>query len=80
MEVEGYVPRRTIFYSNQAAGYLSRLPPKRAEYIANYLIKNGIPSERITHMGKGATEPITTSDTNKNREKNRRVEIIVTDN
>lgn len=37
MEGEGYTPRRTIFYSNQAAGFLSHLPQKRAEYIAQSL-------------------------------------------
>ncbi len=57
-----------------------RLSLQRAQYIADYLKKNGIPSERITHMGKGATEPITSNNTEKNRQKNRRVEINIKNN
>ena len=57
-----------------------RLSLKRAESVTNYLIKNGISQERITYMGKGATEPIAPNDTENNKQKNRRVEIIITDN
>lgn len=57
-----------------------RLSLKRAEFIANYLIKKGIPTDRVSHMGKGSTEPLFSNDTEENRQKNRRVEIIVNDN
>ena len=53
-----------------------RISLKRAEIITEYLIKNGISSDRITYMGKGATETIEKN----NNEKNNRVEIIITDN
>lgn len=57
-----------------------RLSLKRAEFVTKYLVKKGIPSDHITYMGKGSTEPVAPDDIESNRQKNRRVEIIIIDN
>ncbi|UJP04916.1 MAG: OmpA family protein [Nitrosomonas sp.] len=51
---------------------------RRARSIANILISNGIPSDRISVQGFGDTRPIDTNGTEEGRAKNRRVEIILT--
>jgi len=51
---------------------LSRL---RAKSVYEYLIENGINKSSLRYEGKGDLEPIYTNDSEKNREKNRRVEI-----
>ncbi len=52
----------------------------RAGYVARYLIdKGGIDAHRISVMGFGDTQPLKPNDTEKNREKNRRVELVLTD-
>lgn len=53
------------------------LSKNRAETVANYLIINGVLEERIKFEGKGSSEPIKTNKTLEGREKNRRVEIII---
>lgn len=57
--------------------YLSEF---RAKAIANYLYNKGIEPARIQAIGKGQTEPIAPNDTEENRKKNRRVDIIVKEN
>lgn len=50
---------------------------KRAERIAEELVKRGIDATRIQTTGYGSTRPIAPSDTSENRAKNRRVEITI---
>ena len=50
---------------------------KRAERIAEELVKRGINVERIETTGYGSTKPIAPNDTRENRAKNRRVEITI---
>ena len=50
---------------------------ERAKTIKNILIEKGIEQQRLLYIGKGADEPIAPNDTDENRQKNRRVEIIV---
>jgi len=54
------------------------LSKKRAEEVRDYLVKAGIPAERITAAGKGETEPVATNKTPAGRQQNRRVELIIT--
>ncbi|WP_337041183.1 OmpA family protein [Emticicia sp. 17c] len=54
--------------------YLSEL---RAKAVSNYLFNKGIAPNRLTHTGKGQTEPVAANDTEENRQKNRRVEFVV---
>jgi outer membrane protein OmpA-like peptidoglycan-associated protein len=52
---------------------LSRL---RAEAIAEYIIKNGIPGKRVHTIGYGSRLPLSKESGNNNAEKNRRVEFM----
>lgn len=48
---------------------------KRAKAFANELIKRGVSPDRIECFSKGAKEPLAPNTSEKNREKNRRIEI-----
>lgn len=54
-----------------------KLSEERAEAIKNYLMSKGIDIHRIETKGMGSKKPIADNKTNKGREKNRRVEIIL---
>jgi len=54
--------------------YISR---KRAKFVRNYLIANGIPMEQIQAKTAGDESPIASNDTAEGRAKNRRVEITL---
>lgn len=55
--------------------YNQRLSYRRAKSVADYLIKEGILSERIQIFGKGEADPIGDNSTVTGRQKNRRTEI-----
>ena len=57
--------------------YNKKLSIKRAEAVKLYFVKNGIPPERFSIVGKGETEPIEDNSTPEGRYKNRRVEFII---
>ena len=61
------VGKNAVYVSNYDLSY------KRAEYIKNYLIKNGHSADRLTVIGLGVKYPL--EKTNKSSKKNRRVEI-----
>ncbi len=50
---------------------------KRAANVMKYLISQGIPSNKLKASSKGETSPVASNDTEENRAKNRRIEIIV---
>jgi outer membrane protein OmpA-like peptidoglycan-associated protein len=52
-----------------------RISERRAQNVADYLIQNGIASDRITVIGKGETEPLLNQQTETARRINRRVEF-----
>lgn len=53
-----------------------RISQQRAESVRNYLVKRGLPAERIVMVqGYGKKKPLTTNDTPEGRATNRRVEI-----
>lgn len=54
-----------------------RLSEFRAKVVANYLFNKGISSERMFTIGKGSAEPIVPNDTDENKAKNRRIEIMI---
>ncbi len=54
-----------------------RLSEFRAKVVANYLFNKGISPDRITTVGKGSSEPIVPNDTDENKSKNRRIEIMI---
>ncbi len=53
------------------------LSEKRAQAVANYLLKNGVEQKRLKVTGFGETNPITENNTMMGRQRNRRVEIKV---
>lgn len=50
---------------------------KRAEFVKNYLISNGVSLNEIITEGKADKVPIATNDTDEGRAKNRRTEISI---
>lgn len=54
-----------------------KLSEQRAETVRSYLIGQGLPEDRISSKGFGKTAPIAENDTAAGRQKNRRVEIVV---
>ena len=58
--------------------YNQKLSQERAESVKGFLVEQGIPAERIPAVeGFGRTRPAAPNDTPPNREKNRRVEIVI---
>jgi len=54
-----------------------KLSQQRADSVRQYLISQGIPEASITSVGKGFSMPAASNDTVEGRQKNRRVELIV---
>ena len=57
--------------------YNQKLSERRAEAVANYLVKLGIDRDRVSVVGYGESNPVATNETDFGRQLNRRVEIIV---
>jgi OOP family OmpA-OmpF porin len=55
--------------------YNQRLSERRAAAVKEYLASKGIPSAKITTIGKGESQPVATNKTAEGRQKNRRVDI-----
>lgn len=58
--------------------YNMRLSDARAKEVADYLLKLGVPSERLTYKGYGPDKPVADNKTEEGRARNRRTEIIIT--
>jgi len=69
--VEGYTDSVGSDATNQ------KLSKDRAESVRAYLVSKGVPSEKITSVGKGEANPVASNDTPDGRANNRRVEIVV---
>ncbi|HVI79712.1 MAG TPA: OmpA family protein, partial [Candidatus Acidoferrum sp.] len=54
-----------------------RLSQQRGDSVRDFLITQGLPANGITATGFGKAMPISDNATNAGRQKNRRVEIIV---
>jgi len=52
-----------------------KLSEDRAAAVKNYLIENGIASERLSSVGFGESKPIDTNKTKAGKANNRRVEV-----
>ncbi len=57
---------------------LIRLSEERVKAVKEYLINNGIKEYRMTGKGYGSKQPVAPNDTEENKQKNRRVEIVIT--
>jgi outer membrane protein OmpA-like peptidoglycan-associated protein len=72
LEIEGHTD------STGSDAYNQKLSESRAESVRSFLVEQGIPADRIpSTQGFGRTRPIVPNDTRPNREKNRRVDIII---
>jgi len=58
--------------------YNMRLSEARAKEVADFLLKQGVPPERVTFKGYGPDKPIADNSTDAGRARNRRTEIIIT--
>jgi outer membrane protein OmpA-like peptidoglycan-associated protein len=54
-----------------------QLSEARAESVKQYLIKKGLPTERIESKGFGDQQPIADNGTSVGKAKNRRVQIVL---
>jgi chemotaxis protein MotB len=70
LKIEGHT-------DNQASTRITHidLSLQRALVVARFLIKNGLPSEKVAVAGYGATRPLSTDDTDEARALNRRVDV-----
>ena len=57
--------------------YNQRLSEKRAETVKAVFLRNGFDSKNITSVGRGSTQPIVDNNSESNRAKNRRVNIVI---
>jgi OOP family OmpA-OmpF porin len=56
--------------------YNQKLSERRAESVVKYLVKAGIPEDRLVPHGYGKTDFVATNDTAEGRAQNRRVELM----
>lgn len=74
IEVQGHASAEGTPEHNQ------KLSARRAQSVRKYLLDNaGIEDALLTSKGYGSTQPIASNDTDEGKEKNRRVEFIITE-
>ena len=68
-----------LFYTDNigADAYNLNLSKRRAQTVANYLIKQGVAASRLSVKGYGETRPLNNNATPQERERNRRVEFMI---
>jgi outer membrane protein OmpA-like peptidoglycan-associated protein len=60
-----------------SAQYNQGLSERRANSARNFLVTQGVPTNRIRTMGMGLTEPVASNETEQGRALNRRVEVAI---
>ncbi|MDR1195835.1 MAG: OmpA family protein [Endomicrobium sp.] len=60
-----------------AVSYNQKLSENRAKSVRDFLIKEGVASERINMIGYGKLKPVASNETAEGRDQNRRVEIVI---
>jgi OOP family OmpA-OmpF porin len=71
IEVAGHTDSDGEDAANQA------LSEKRAQAVADYLVRAGLPPNRFTAVGYGSAQPIASNDTEEGKAQNRRIEFTV---
>lgn len=66
--------------SDGDAGFNQSLSESRAQSVANILINNGVPPQRLQTFGRGETQPVASNLTPEGKAQNRRVEIVILPN
>ena len=56
-----------------------KLSQQRAENVMNFLVEQGIAENRLSAKGLGMSMPIADNATKEGRQKNRRVDLVITD-
>ncbi len=59
------------------SSYNQRLSERRAKAVFDYLVKNGVGSERVVSRGFGENNPVADNDSDEGRSQNRRVEFKI---
>jgi outer membrane protein OmpA-like peptidoglycan-associated protein len=57
--------------------YNQRLSEQRAEAVRDYFVSQGVASQAVTARGLGKSQPIASNDTSDGRQRNRRVELVL---
>jgi OmpA-OmpF porin, OOP family len=70
VEISGHTDNKGAAKANKT------LSAKRAEACRAYIISKGIDGDRITAAGYGDQRPVAPNDTDENRQKNRRIEVV----
>ena len=74
--IEGHTDNQPIKYSGWKSNW--ELSTARATSVLHYLIdKESVVPERLSATGYGEYRPVVTNDTKEDRQKNRRVEVII---
>ena len=71
LEIEGHTDSIGSDEFNQ------RLSEQRASAVREYLAAQGVPGDTMTSRGFGKTQPVASNNTNEGRQRNRRVEMVV---
>ena len=71
VQIEGYTD------STGSDDFNQRLSEQRAEAVRAYLVQSGVAAAAVSAQGLGKSEPIASNDTPDGRQKNRRVELVV---
>jgi outer membrane protein OmpA-like peptidoglycan-associated protein len=71
LDVEGYTD------SVGGDEYNQRLSEQRGSSVRDYLIQQGMPESSVTTKGFGKTQPVASNDTAQGRQRNRRVELVI---
>jgi OOP family OmpA-OmpF porin len=58
-------------------GFNQALSEKRAQAVADYLVKAGLPANRFIATGYGSSQPIASNDTDEGKAQNRRIDFLV---
>ena len=58
-------------------GFNQALSEKRAQAVADYLVKAGLPAGRFTATGYGSSQPVAANDTDEGKAQNRRIDFVV---
>lgn len=66
--------------SKGSADLNQKLSEARAKAVVDYLIKAGIPSDRLTYKGYGKEQPVASNESEEGRQLNRRTEFTVLGN
>jgi OmpA-OmpF porin, OOP family len=53
------------------------LSEKRAQAVADYLVKAGLPANRFSAVGYGSTQPVAANDSDQGKAQNRRIDFVV---